>query len=198
MQTETKLKNKRLSQGDREALFRHAQKIIDATEDSSAVDNAYHAAAEAIRMEIERQYPVKDMKVLAKYDAARSDDCIKISRGGYDVDQFCYRKGDKAPLRPARGGCRSHVYALDQAGLDAFDTHKLAVKERDDRVKARLADYKALIFHVPSFNDVASVWPEANELREAVVGSNSAVLVLSSDVIERIQKDAAERLAEAA
>jgi hypothetical protein len=190
-----KLKNKRLSQGDRDALFRHAKKIIEATEDSSELDNAYHVAAEAIRAEVERQYPVKDMKVLFKYKAAHADECINISRGNWDVDQFCYRNGDNAPLRPSVGGCRRHVYAMEQPAIDAFDTYQMAVKARDGRVKARLADYSALIYHVPSFNDVASVWAEANDLREAIVGSNSAVLVLSNDVIERIQSDAAARLA---
>jgi hypothetical protein len=190
-----KQKNKRLSQIDRDALVGLASRLIEQTEDRADLDAAYVAAASAVRAAVEAQFPPKDMKVLAKYEAARTDACIQISRGNYHVEQFCFREDDSAPMRPARGGCHSRVFSADPPAVDAVDAYKLAETNRKDRIKKRLADYRSLIQSVNTFNDVAAVWPEANELRLSIVGSATAMLVLSNDVIERIQKDAAQRLA---
>ena len=188
-------RNKRLSQGDRKHLISCAKKVVEASEDSGALDGAYSAAASAVRAAVETQFPPKDMKVLAKYDASRVDSCIYVSRGYGDRDQFCFRADDAGPMRPSNGNCRSCTFMLEGTALEAFDAFKDAEKKRDANIKQRLSDYRALIGSVSSFNDVAAVWPEAEALREVIVGSGSALVVLNNDVIERIKRETAERLA---
>lgn len=194
MEKEQRTKNKRLSQYDRTRLLELAKKRVTESADADARDAAYHAAAEAIRAEVEKQFPPKDMKVLARYDAASPDKCIYVSRGYGDRDRFCFREGDKIPMRPSNGGCGYRTFLLEGPAIEALDAYKDAEKAFEDGITQRFSDYKALICTVNTFNEVASVWPEAEELREAVVGSATALVVLNNDIVKRIQSDAAHRL----
>ena len=54
-------KNKRLSGHDRDALMGFADRQIEATEDRTALDAAYDAAAEAISAAVRKDNPPADM-----------------------------------------------------------------------------------------------------------------------------------------
>jgi len=196
----TALKNKRLSQGDRDVLYRFALKCVKETQDTSELDAAYDAAAQVVHDALIEKYPQKDMKVLARYDAAVSDACVYVSKGYYDYDQFCFREGDKRiPLRPTGRGCNSrNAFMLEGGREDIYSTYTKAKGAHDAAVKQRYNDYKALIYAAKTFNEVVEVWPQADNLRTTIVGSHSALVVLSSEVVERIKADPAHQLAEAA
>jgi hypothetical protein len=199
--TKAPLKNKRLSDRDRDSLYKLARKRIEDTQDSTGLDNAYEFAAQAVHDALVEQYPQKDMRVLARYDAATADSCVYISRGHYDYDQFCFREGDKRiPLRPGRGGgCNSrNAFMLEGERADAYSAYNKAKEAHEAAIKQRYADYQALIYAAKTFNEVTEVWPEAEQLREAIVGTSSALVVLSNDVVERIKNDPAYAMAEAA
>lgn len=201
MAVETTTKNKRLSQGDRDALFSFAKKCVLDTQDTTALDAAYDRAADAVAALLTDKFPQKDMRVLAKYNAASPDTCIYVSSGGFGrYDQFCFRDDDKRiPLRPISRGCNSRTpFLLEGKAEEAFRAFNEAKDAFDAAVKTRVADYKALIYAAKTFNEVADIWPEANQLREAIVGTSSSLIVLSNDVVERIKGDAAYSLAEAA
>lgn len=190
-----KQKNKRLSQYDRDRLIKLADQRVRASADATQMDAAYVEITKAIRAEVEKQFPPKDMKVLAKYDAAGPDRCIYVSRGYGDRDRFCFRDGDAHPVRPSHGGCGYRTFLLEEPVVVLLDAFKDAEKEYDAAIAGKLADYKALISTVNTFNEVAAVWPEAEDLREAIVGSATAMVVLNNDIVERIRSDAATRLA---
>jgi hypothetical protein len=61
-----------------------------------------------------------------------------------------------------------------------------------------MSDFKSLIWGTPSFNALAEVWPAVEAMRERIVGSNTALAVLSAEVVDRIKADPALQLAEAA
>ena len=63
--------------------------------------------------------------------------------------------------------------------------------EQKAAIKLRENDFKALIWGAKSFNEVASVWPGAETLRETIVGTGTALAVLSSEVIDRLRTDQA-------
>ena len=186
-------KNKRLSQTDRETLFKLARKKVIETQDVSALDAAYDAAANVIQKQMEAKYPPADMATLNRYDQASRDSCIYYSTGGSNYERFEFREGDaRIPLRPNNRGCNYRTPFLlegeGEAALKAYnraeDDHKAAIKQREN-------DFKALIWGAKSFNDVASVWPGAESLRETVVGTGTALAVLSSEVIDRLRTDRA-------
>ncbi len=196
-------KNKRLADRDRLALIAFAQKQIDATEDRSALDNAYANAAEAVSDAVKADNPPADMKVLAKYKLATPDACVPVSTGGSNFEMFTFRNDDKRiPMRPVSNrGCGSRQRApllLEGKAEAAVDAFFAADKARTAALKARLADFKALIGGTPSFNALADTWPAVEAMREKIVGTSTALAVLSAEVVDRIKADPALTLAEAA
>lgn len=185
-------KNKRLSQANRDQLICFARNQVAATHDSTDFDAAYSAAADAVAKACEVAYPVRDMRVLKKYEMASADRCIYVSSGGYgDFDQFEFRNDDKRiPLRPKRYR-RSQPIMLEGEDAKAFAAYQKA-KESDDKVRQeRVNDFKALIQNATTFNGLAEIWPAIEALREEIVGSAFAVSVMSDDVLARIKKDPA-------
>lgn len=185
--------NKRLSASDRDVLLAFAKKQVSATQDMSDVDTAYEKAADAIHAKILVDNPPKDMAVLKRYGLADLDRCIYISTGGYNYQQFTYREGDKRIVLRAyrRNGCNRHPIQLEGEGEQAFDAYLRAVKANEVDQASRLSNFKALIYNSRSFNDVATIWPAAEELRASIVGNGSALIVLSADVVDAIKADAA-------
>lgn len=193
----TTLKNKRLNDRDRQALYRFAHKQIMATEDRTALDAAYERAADAIHAFVTKENPPKEMEILKRHGVARLDSCIYVSTGGYSYERFEYRDGDKRiALRPYRD-CNRQPVQLPAEAEAAFDAHKAAEKTHEAAVKARLNDFNALIYGTPSFNALVDVWPAAEAMREQIAGSATALAVLSSEVVDRIKADPA-LMAEAA
>lgn len=194
MATATPQKNKRLSQANRDTLYGFAKKQITATESSADLDAAYEAAAQAVHDAVVAKYPQKDMLVLERYAAATRDACIYVSSGHYDYNQFRFRDGDKRiPLRPGRGdGCNSrNAFMLEGAPLETYEAFVASTKAHETEIARRLSDYKALILGANTFNEVVAIWPAAEALRESIVGTGTALTVLSSDVVARIRADAA-------
>lgn len=197
-QAEAPQKNKRLSNGDRDTLYTFAKKQVEATENSATLDAAYDAAAQVVHDLMVEKYPPKDMKVLERYGVAEADACIYVTRSQYDYDRFTFRDGDKrVPMRP-HGYCnRNAPFILEGDARKIYDAFKDAEKAQSEALRKRVADYKALIYGARNFNEVVSVWPAAEVLREAIVGTGTALQVLSDDVVARLRKDAAHTLAEA-
>ncbi|TXH53901.1 MAG: hypothetical protein E6Q97_11975 [Desulfurellales bacterium] len=169
---------------------------VEATEDMSALDAAYDRAADAISAAVKKANPPADMKVLAKYDMASSDPCVPVSTGGSNYAWFYFRADDKRiPLRPAsRRGCGSgnrDAVLLDGADAEAHREYERLTAERKKAVATRMRDFKALINGTPSFNALAEVWPAVEAMRERIVGSSTALAVLSDDVVQRIKQDPA-------
>lgn len=184
-------KNKRLSQGDRNDLYNLAKRKVVETQDTTELDAAYDVAAGTIQKLMLQLYPAKDMEVLARYKAATVDRCIYYSTGGMDYQQFDFRVDDaRAPLRPRERGCNSRtpfmVEGADEAAMKAYFAAKKSHKEK---IEARNSDFAALINGAKSFNEVAGVWPGAEALRSTIVGHETALAVLSSEVIDRIRAD---------
>jgi len=185
------LKNKRLNKRDRDALLKFAGSKIEATEDCAALDAAYERAADAIYAVVLEKAPQKDMAVLKKYGMATSDACIFVSTGGYNYERFEYRRGDqRIALRPERD-CRRQPILLYGDAEKAYDEYKAQEKARSAAIKSRYRDFAALIEGAPNFNALVEAWPAAEVMRESIVGTSTALAVLSSEVIDRIKADPA-------
>lgn len=189
----TKPRNKRLSSYDRDRLNSFAKKLVEASQDTTAVDVAYANAAMTVTAAVEREYPPRDMKILKKYTVAGNDRYVRVSPGFGDVTQFCYRDGDNGPLRPTTYSCKNHVYLIGDDEFKVVRVFEDAEKAFKTAVAQRLSDYSALIGSVNSFNEVANVWPEAEELRESICGSATAMVLLNEQVVARIKADFAAR-----
>lgn len=191
---EKKKKDKRLSEANRDALLALAYRRIEATAETNDFDAAYSAAAEAVSLKMKEMFPAKDMTVLRKYELTTNDTCIHYSLGGFgDYGQFCFREGDKRiPVRPKRSRCNSRTPILfDGNGADAISAYNRALKTHESDIAQRKSDFRALIRNSQTFNQVAAIWPDAETLRETIVGSGTALSILSDEVVARLQSDPA-------
>jgi len=189
-------KNKRLAERDRDALMIFAKKQIEATEDRVTLDTAYEAAADAIAALVRKENPPAEMKVLAKYNLAGADGCISISSGGGDFQQFDFNKDDpRIPMRPySRRGCgygnRSPIL-MDDATHEIHKAYAGELAKSLEQRQKRYNDFNALIWGTTTFNALVEVWPAADAMREKIVGSSTALSVLSDEVIDRLKADPA-------
>jgi hypothetical protein len=198
MQSTTQ-KNKRLSERDRSIILSFARRQIEATEPHDALDAAYEAAAQAVADAVEVAFPLRDMKVLAKYGLADKDRCIYISAGGFGhMDEFCFREDDKRiTLRPNRN-CRHQPVMLEGDAGEALTAYKTAREAHKAATNVRNRDFSALVNNTTSFNSLVEIWPAVEALRGEIVGQSAALSTLSNETVERLKADPAFQMAEAA
>lgn len=181
----------KLNQTHREWLTNLARSTVTCPAEKEAVDAAYAAAAPLVRRLVEAKYPPKDMKLLAKYEAAHADRCVRLNLTAGGVTEFNFRRDDVAiPLRPATGSCYRHIYQADDAtttAVQAYETARDAFKKAHG---AKLGDYYALIRHSTKLEEVEAIWPPASGLRATL--NRSVPVVLSDDVVARIRADVAK------
>ncbi len=185
-------KNKRLSENNRNALLRLAAKRIEETTDAAELDVAYKVAAKAITDATAKTYPPKDMAVLAKYGCVENDSCIYFTGSNGAYGQFFFRSADKGPQRPRLRNCNNrNPFLLDDEGSEAVTRYQELLETHKASLKQRQNDFSALIATAASFNELAAIWPAAEELRESIVGAGTSLLVMNADVISRIKADPA-------
>jgi hypothetical protein len=179
----------RLNQSSRDALRRLARSVVAAPKETEALEAAYEKAAGLVRRCVETAYPPKDMRVCARYEAAKIDDCIKLSLTAGGVEQFQF-KTDTGPLvvKPTYTG---KIYQADVDTTDAVTDWVLARDAHKKAVDEKIADYHALIQSAATFEAVAEVWPEADQLRGQFGGQ--AIAVISPEIIGRIREDVKSR-----
>lgn len=189
----TSMKNKRLSQNDRDVLYRFAKKQIAATQDSAELDAAYEAAADAIHAAVVEKFPPKEMAVLVKYEAARPDACVYVTSPDniFNYDRFSFRAGDKRITARPRQNCRGMPIALEGERAAAYANFKAVSDAYDKQVTQRLGDFRSIIFGSGTFNALADIWPAAEALRGEIVGSSAALSTMSEEVIARLKADPA-------
>lgn len=186
-------KNKLLNQRDRDLLYKFAAEHISAPAEKQAVDTSYEKCKQFVLATVNKAFPPADMKVLEKYGAARVDCCIRFG-GPYDHESvFQFRDDDKsAPLLPRYNDCSSRQYDWTTDERKALNAHVLAVRKLHAALAAKREDYRKLIVGCRTFNEVTTIWPAAEKLRNTIIPATveqRALAVLSEEAIARIKAD---------
>jgi hypothetical protein len=179
----------RMNDALRQRLGTLVDQTIGLPELDVKLQQAYAAAEPLVRGAVEVKYPVKDMRVCAKYEAAGPDDCIKLSLAAGGVQQFDFAKGT-GPL-VAKKTYQGQVYLADQATTNAVLNWITARDEQMRRTKMVRADYHALIRGARTLEEIIEIWPAADTVSE--FARSRALTVLSEDVVARIRADVARR-----
>lgn len=172
----------------RETLTTLALRAVTCPAEGAALDAAYKVAAPLVRGMVEKKNPPRDMRVLDKYRKASRDACIKMQLTAGGVEQFEFAQKD-APL-VANPTYSSPPYAADAVTTDAVVDWVTAKRTHKTALDKKLDDYRALIRASRSLEDVAAVWPEAEKARPA---KSNALIVLSPEIVRRIEADVASR-----
>lgn len=185
----------RLTQNARSVLNGLARKLITTPVETQALKDAYAVALSGVIAAVELSYLQKDMKILARYEVAFRDTCIKLQADGRYVRQFIINSDAEASLVPRRNGCSARVYLVEDAVWESIGIWETAKKTADTARNQKRADYEGLIAASRFFEDVVEVWPEAEQLRTQICGQRTALSIVSPDLVSRIRADVAGRAA---
>lgn len=189
----------RLNKTHRELLKNLANSKIVSPETQERIDiafTAYQVMGEELQA---KQFPASDMAILKKYECAKPQtqigvlfhDKTKDGKTAHEsvtisevlhVDNDTWRTPASHKIQQPYDG---KFHKLCKALKEAKSNHEEVLRNKKN-------DYFALIDNARTFEDVAEVWEEANELQSTICTS-TALSVISKDVIVRIKKDTASR-----
>ena len=129
------------------------------------------------------------MKILAKYETANVDDCIKLQLTAGGVVQFDFIK-DTGPL-VAKKTYLGAIYLANEECTKAVQFWLEAKEKLRETAEATRNDYRALVRSARTLEEIVEVWPQAEEV--AQYARSQALTVLSQEVIARIKADADAR-----
>lgn len=185
-------KDKALNVDLRNKLKAFAITNIKCPVEEAALDTAYAVAKTFVVATVTERFPVKDMKVLERYGAAKHDGCIRFG-GHYDNESvFNFKASDTAPLVPRHTGCHERGYVWSKEARDALNAYAVARMAHEKAFYNKKQDYMRLIDGSRTFNDVVAVWPAAEAMRPKIIPvtvEQRALSVLSEDAIARIKAD---------
>lgn len=163
-----------------------------------AEEKAREALFEAITNSIEREFPQKDMKVLAKYD------CAEKFNGWHCVMLFDSRRVDMrssysndpvlpVPFKSTLLVRHRPVIRLNADETAVYDKWATARVQQTTQQEKGWADYYALIKGSTTLEQVEKVWPAAAAVRTKI--NRSLPVIVLDDVIKRIAADQKKRAA---
>jgi hypothetical protein len=182
-----------LHKAHREALKHLRDTVVRCLTEESAVKSAYRKAAPLVRRVVETEYPVKDMKVLLRYEAAERDDCIKLRMAHGAVQDVMFNFDDKNGPLVVRKTYSGKFFLADDATTEAVLSWRTAKEARDKTLSQKKRDYATLIEAARTLEEVEVLWPEAKQIREAFAKNQVALMALTPTVVQRIKQDVAER-----
>lgn len=180
----------RLNADMRKDLLAYAQSVIAFPADEAAIQQLYREAQGAARAAIQRRYPLADMLVLAKYDAARQRDNYRFCCGSGQVVSFKFNE-ETGPIAKDS----YNMTSCEQDEFNKFYAYYRAVEALAAKSKQLLTDYENLLKASRSFEELIEVWPEAEVMRDSIEGraGKRAISNLSAEAIARIKVDVAAR-----
>lgn len=178
----------RLNVGKREALKRLAYDELPTGDLEAKAEEAFEKADALTRDDLEKAYPEEDKKVLRRYDLL--SETRRVTGSDLDTGQVVSMFLKDPVMVPFSSYTSKGIVAFTKETVQAIEAYGKARSELSIFKDKRMADYKALIDTSRTFEDVVSVWPGAEKLRESLCGTQNSVVALSSEIIERIQKDA--------
>ena len=175
----------RLTDGMRRRLMEHARRLVDCPAERDVQERAYRVAEPLVLQIVHDFYPPRDMKVCLRHKAAQEVDRVYLRLAAGGDQQFLFQGNGPAVVNSRQ------IYACDAPASHAVSNWVKAFNAHKAAREAKLADYQALISTARTLEEVAVVWPEAEQLRPHF--QSSLPTVLSADVITRIQADVAQR-----
>lgn len=182
-----------LHKAHREALKNLRNTIVKCFTEEAAVREAYRKAAPLVRKVVENEYPPKDMKILAKYESAERDDCIKLRLSSGSLSDVMFNFDDGAGPMVVKKTYSGKMFLADEATSVAVLAWKSAKETCEKTLQQKRNDYRTLIDAARTLEEVEALWPEASQIREAFNKNQVALLALTPTVIQRIKLDVAER-----
>lgn len=179
-----------LRERHRTALQDLIKKVVTCPKEDAAIIEAYAKAAPLVRACVEVEYPVKDMKILKRYDVAEQKDSIGLRLTSGGDTKFKFEDGTGPLVPDHRYG---KMFLADEATTDAVHDWEAATRKRQEVFEKKRSDYLALVGSARTLEEVEAVWDEAAAIRPMFEKNQTALSVLTPEVIKRIKADVKAR-----
>lgn len=164
--------NKLLSKSDRALLTEFAGTHIKCIEEQLAFDENYSKAKPIVLEVVRVLFPLNDMAVLARYNLVQPDKCIRFGGWRNNDTSFVFKDDDPdMPFVPKFGSCYNRAYIWTKDHLQILSAYQLSRQALALAKGQKLETYRRLILGARSFNDVSSIWPAAEKLRNSIIPS---------------------------
>lgn len=179
----------RLNGNHRHLLRQFANDNLSCPAEKKARDRAYAKAAKLVSEIVRKKFPVADMAILSKYEVGAPDACINGTAPDGRFLRFTFDAEDSLiPVVPNRY-CSTRAMAWTVTATEAIDAFEKANNALDKALEAKRVNYQALINSARTFEEVVSVWPAAEALRDKIGAPSTALVALSDDVAAFIRSD---------
>jgi hypothetical protein len=143
----------------------------------------------------------REIEVLEKFDLAVNFEKGRMITILCSVNEVTRREefDVDVPVKvPYNSGYHNHRWTLDEAKFKELEeaalSYCVAEAEYSEALYKRLNHYLKLINSSLYFEDVVSVWTEALEVKDKIIGTASTALItLSEETVEFIKKDQESR-----
>ncbi len=182
---------RRLNKEIRQDISDFLKKRIKETTDYSALNEMREALKEQIIAFMLEKYPLKDMKVLQKYEQAFYDKCLYFIPAEEWVHHrlsFTFTEEEEIPLiagtpQTCRG--RKHVSREIHTAIDAYDHAQEAIC---DEQRVRLKNFDTFVWNSRTFEQVVAVIPDIAALN--FDSTCNLPTIMSPDLMKSIKGDA--------
>jgi hypothetical protein len=157
----------RLTNGVRDQLVRLAERSLVCEAEAAAERAAYDAVSPLVMALVLERFPARDMRILKKYEVARTDTCIRLVNSGGGIELFKFHDDD-APVVPSRY-CASRNFIAPDETLTALGAWKKARDAHNAAKKAAVLKYRAVINGARNAEDILEVWPAASAVLDRFI-----------------------------
>lgn len=197
----------RLNVSSRNLLMSHARDIIRKSHKMTEGHDKLHEKIVDMAVDLVKSvYPEADLKVLSKYNMV-----LEISRGNFryhdssdvfDI-QFNKRTGKKILDRDeftsikikvpySHAGYNSKIYLASKELSDAMRQYDLEDTNYTKELNEKVENYRQVINHAKTFEQLIEYWPEAAQLSEQLI--EKLPVAISNEVIESIRAESLARI----
>lgn len=180
----------RLLKQHRYLLKNLVKEIVDLPDLKKGVENARAKLVRGLTKMLEAEFPKRDMNILKKYKVGGPAEYVLLQFPNGSTDCFRFNN-DEGPYVGGYLGNRARP--VDEAIADDYHTYFRLKKEYEAALTKLRGDYFSLIDSVRNFEDLVEIWPEADKLAPRICQRNTALTVVTPELIQRIQEDMARR-----
>lgn len=182
----------RMNSGHRTVLLDFAVKKIKEVVDRKHEQKLYAAILSQVNKLIRKKYLEEDMIVLRKYKLFAIDNCVKFVFPSGRVSGFTFNKEQPVDI-PHSKRCYDRsfrdVYPATEAFEEMLEEHNKLKEESDKLYQQKIKDCQSLINFAKYVEDVLEVIKVPKDIEANLTARSTALVALSPDIIEHIQKD---------
>jgi hypothetical protein len=164
---------------------KHIASSIDRTREDSLLGQLINYANDVIRA----KYPESDMAVLRKYEAVRTDRCLRFQFRGGRVDGRSFPSDAAIADMPKYSGCYSgEVFPVSAECERVFDAYEAEYRDNSRLRSDKEAQFTNFLTACRTVEDVLDVIDLPADIRERLGHRSTALVAVSPEAVTALRQ----------